>query len=148
MGMRVKRYVWLCEDCLHPAVNGDSTALDFHYSKAEAEDLDRRITRGLRKLGPHLVPAYVSEDGHEETANPDVDTDFVEPCDCCGRAGLRFRRGYRFAILCKASKRYSAVLDVVGAALLAEDGCCLDNHEERTRVLRTIMERLHAAKLV
>ena len=151
MGMRVKRYVWLCEDCLQPAVNDEWSSLDYHYTdEKECAALVKRIERGLRKLGPHLVPAYY--DVHEDTGDEsdvDVDYDFTEPCDCCGRAGLRYRKGYRFAILTKASKRYLAVQEQIRAALSYADARwdSLDEEEGRQRLLEDIMGRLHDAKL-
>lgn len=90
--MRIERdNLWLCEDCLHVAVNGDATGLDYHYKPDEAARRLGEITRGLQSLGPHLVPDFDSETGAgcEEFS--------TRWCDCCASrlAGGR----HRFAVL-------------------------------------------------
>lgn len=144
--MRVKCYKWLCEDCMFAAVNADYSGISCATRAAE-EALVRRIKRGLRRLPP-IVPAFYDGDrSSDDEDNPDVDFDFTEPCACCGLYGLRYRNGYRFAVLVKASKRYQAVHSTVEAALSAMDGCALDDDTDRERVLDTIMTYLSDAKL-
>lgn len=83
--------LWLCDDCLFAAVNGDFTGLDYHYSEPEATERMKTIEAGLEELGPHLVPNFDSEsgDGIEEFG--------AEACDCC-HTYLAGRR-HRFATL-------------------------------------------------
>ena len=72
----VRDELWLCDDCMIAAVNGDFTGLDYHYGK-DADKRQADIERGLEKLGPHLVPNFDSEssDGIEDFSR--------KPCVCC-----------------------------------------------------------------
>lgn len=93
--------IQLCEDCLHAAVNGDFSGLDYHYGTGtdrfgrkvgpSADERQAEIEAGLERLGVHLVPDFDSEtgDGCEEFS--------TRRCDCCSTR-LHGSR-YRFAIL-------------------------------------------------
>jgi hypothetical protein len=77
--------LWLCEDCMLAAVNGD-------MPPDASPERDATILAGLDALGPHLASDFASEsdgDGRREFARTD--------CACChsGLAGSFFR----FAIL-------------------------------------------------
>lgn len=90
--MRVVRDdLWLCQDCLFAAVNGDFSGLDGTYSKEASERRYQEIVAGLKKLGPHLVPDFDSE------AGKGIEDFSRRTCDCCGTrlAGDR----HRFAVL-------------------------------------------------
>jgi hypothetical protein len=65
------------------AVNGDACDCPNGH--------DAAVTRGLARLGPHLVPSFDcnTEEGHNEFSN--------RPCDCC-RTHLAGER-YTFAVL-------------------------------------------------
>lgn len=78
--------VQLCEDCVIPAVNGDFTALDYHYTASEADERMAAITAGMDRLGC-IVP-WSNEDGEGEE-----DEFSSRDCDCCGStlAGRRVR---------------------------------------------------------
>lgn len=82
--MKVVAELWLCEDCMIVAVNGDVSGI-------EDEKQIAKVEAGLDRLGPHLVPDYDSEtgDGYLEFS--------WRGCDCCqsGRGGSL----HRFAIL-------------------------------------------------
>jgi hypothetical protein len=83
MTMQVKRDdLWLCDDCLFAAVNGDAN---------EDSGRDAVIMFGLEALGPHLVPDFDSETGEG------VDSFSRTACACCFShwAGQR----HRFAVL-------------------------------------------------
>lgn len=75
----------LCQCCMIAACNGDGCQCGGQPDHNDA------IDAGLRRLGPHLVPAFASEaqEGIWEFTN--------YPCDCCCTrlAGER----YSFAIL-------------------------------------------------
>jgi hypothetical protein len=79
--------LWLCDDCLLAAANGDFTGLDYHYQGKEADRRLKAIKEGLKNLGPHLVSDFDSESGEgiEEFSRSE--------CDCCGQhlAGQRHR---------------------------------------------------------
>ncbi len=87
----VRDDLWLCEDCLHIAVNGDASGFDYYYKPDEAAARLAAIEAGLNELGPYLVPDFDSDtgDGYEEFA--------WRACDCCGTrlGGSR----HRFAVL-------------------------------------------------
>ncbi len=115
--------LWLCQDCVQAAVNGDFTGLDYSYEEDEAEDRMREIESGLETLGPNLVIDFDENntwhqcddcnhrfiDEAESTACHECGSEDVsvrEPgylkfswieCDCCGSdlGGSR----YRFATL-------------------------------------------------
>jgi len=74
--------IWLCEDCLHAAVNG---------AVNDSDEREAAITAGLVELGEHLVPDFNSEtgEGHNVFSNCG--------CECCKSklGGSRFR----FAVL-------------------------------------------------
>ncbi len=55
--------LWLCDDCVMYAVNGDLTGIDYSYSGDEAEKRAKQVVRGVNALGPHLVPDFDSETG-------------------------------------------------------------------------------------
>ena len=60
--------IWLCEDCLFAAANGDTP---------KSLSQEAATTAGLERLGPHLVPDYDMYTG-------DGFMDFGSPgCDCC-----------------------------------------------------------------
>lgn len=67
----IQRDLWLCEDCVPVAVNGEYSHLDYHYDEEEAAQRVVEIDNGLRAL-PGLVP----DDGDDE-------------CECrsCGHCG-------------------------------------------------------------
>ena len=78
----VRDNIWLCEDCLFAAVNGNTP---------EDPGQAAATIAGLECLGPHLVPDYDMYTG-------DGFMDFGSPgCDCCSSklAGTY----HRFAIL-------------------------------------------------
>lgn len=78
--------VRLCADCVQPAVNGDFTSLDYHYSAREADERMSAITAGLEALG-YITP-WADDDGDH-----DEDEFSSRPCECCGctLAGMRLR---------------------------------------------------------
>ena len=74
--------IWVCDDCLFMAVNGDSPEDEARALACEA---------GLADLGKHVVPDFDSETG-------DGMLEFsYGGCDCCGcrLGGSR----HRFAVL-------------------------------------------------
>jgi hypothetical protein len=83
--------LWLCSDCLHAAVNGDFTGLDYHYKEPEASARMGEIKAGLERLGPHLVPDFDSETG------AGVEEFTWKACDCC-KSKLAGGK-HRFAVL-------------------------------------------------
>jgi hypothetical protein len=85
MAMQVVRdNLWLCDDCLFAAVNGDVTGI-------EAEDRVAVVWSGLESLGPDLVPDFDSETG-------DGVREFTTlPCGSC-TTKLHGQR-HRFAVL-------------------------------------------------
>lgn len=90
--MHEKTEVWLCDDCLFPAVYDDYTGLDYSYSEQEARERMNTIAAGLERLGPNLCASY------DKHANDGSYYDSARmPCDCCGThlAGAR----YQFLIL-------------------------------------------------
>lgn len=91
MSMTIERDgLQLCTECTMASVNGDTTSLDFHYEREEADRREREIYAGLEQLGPHLVPDWGDE-------GEGVDEFSTAPCDCCG-TDLAGRRD-RFAVL-------------------------------------------------
>ena len=74
--------LWLCQDCLFAAVNGDMPE-----DPATAE----KVSKGLAALGPHLVPDFDSETGSG------INEFSWRTCDCCNSplGGSR----HRFAVL-------------------------------------------------
>lgn len=76
--------LWLCEECMIAAVNGD-------FSSIDSDEQVRNIEYGLKELGPGLVHDFDSEtqDGIYEFT--------LKLCACCKTylAGSR----YRFAVL-------------------------------------------------
>jgi len=92
----VRDDVWLCEDCLFVAVNGDASGLDYHYGEEEAAKRLAAIEAGLDKLGPHLVPDFDSETG--EGIEAEIGARCTrQPCACCGDHHHGSR--HRFAVL-------------------------------------------------
>lgn len=85
----VRDDLWLCEDCMIFAVNGDLSGIDYHYSGEEAEKRAKEVTDGVAKFGPHLVPDFDSETGKG------CDEFSWRGCDGCGLAGTM----HRFAVL-------------------------------------------------
>lgn len=67
----VRDDLWLCDDCLMLAVNGDA-------SGCESEERAAACTLALEAFGFGLVPAFDSETGKgiEEFSR--------RACDCCG----------------------------------------------------------------
>lgn len=80
----VKDDLWLCEDCMIYACNGDITGI-------ESDERAQEVTEGVNALGPHLVPDFDSE------AEEGVLDFSARMCDGCHThlAGSR----HRFAIL-------------------------------------------------
>lgn len=97
--MRVVRdELWFCTDCLHVAVNGDASGLDYHYPPEEAAKRLAEIEAGLTALGPNLVPDFDSETG--EGCEEEIGAWCTRrPCDCC-KDHLHGSR-HRFAVLGK-----------------------------------------------
>lgn len=62
--------LWLCEDCIMPAVYGDFTGLDYYYSPDESSEKQAIISEGLDKLGTICITDDVEEFSHKT-------------CDCC-----------------------------------------------------------------
>lgn len=87
----VQDNLWLCQDCLFAAVNGDFSGLDYHYGPTESAKRQGEIERGLARLGPDLVSDFNSESGDG------VNEFSSRSCDSCHdwHAGSR----HRFAIL-------------------------------------------------
>ena len=85
----VRDDLWLCEDCMIFAVNGDATGID-------DSTRELAVVEGVGELGPHLVPSFDSEtgDGCEEEIGVWCTR---QPCDACG-SRLHGSR-HRFAIL-------------------------------------------------
>ncbi len=63
--------IWLCEDCVQPAVNDDYSSLDYHYSPSEADRKMKRIKEGLERLGPISIGKEIKDLSNRG-------------CDCCG----------------------------------------------------------------
>ena len=80
----VRSDIWLCQDCMIAAINGD-------LPPDNTPEQDAVIEAGLTRLGHGLVNDFNGEDGTGE-----VDFSLII-CDCCETqlAGARFR----FAIL-------------------------------------------------
>jgi hypothetical protein len=70
--------IWLCEDCLQIAVNGDASCLDYSYSAERAEERLAEILCGLKALGRGLVPNFDSETGRG------ILEFSRRGCNCCG----------------------------------------------------------------
>lgn len=92
--------LWLCDDCVMYAVNGDLTGIDYFYSGDKADKRAKEVVQGVNALGPHLVPDFDSETGKgmEEFSRT--------TCDGCGTrlAGGR----HRFAVLGPDTKKKRA----------------------------------------
>src|SRR5208282_5634134 len=86
----VQDNLWLCDDCLFAAVNGDYSGLDMYYNHEDAEKRMQEIQAGLKELG-WLTPDFDSETGDG------IDSFSSRHCDCCGSnlAGER----HRFSVL-------------------------------------------------
>jgi hypothetical protein len=80
--------LWLCDDCLFYAVNGDTSGID-------DPNRERDVIEGVNALGPHLVPDFDSaEDADEDNGIREFS---YRPCDACG---TRLGGGrHRFAVL-------------------------------------------------
>jgi hypothetical protein len=89
--------LWLCDDCVMYAVNGDLTGIDYSYSGDEADERAKEVVRGVNSLGKNLVPDFDSETGEgiEEFSR--------RSCDAC-RLRLHGER-HRFAILGPDTKK-------------------------------------------
>lgn len=82
--MRVDRSdIWVCNDCLFAAYNGD-------LSGAREQDIPA-VEAGLARLGPYLVPDFNSNTGEG------IKDHSLGRCDCCG-SRLHGQR-HRFAVL-------------------------------------------------
>ena len=91
----VRGDLWLCTECLQPAVNDEWSSFDYYYTDEEERDAKiLRVRRGLEALGPHLVPDFDSEtgEGHKEFARAPIGG-----CACC-RTNLA-GEWHRFAVL-------------------------------------------------
>lgn len=71
----INENLWLCTDCVMVAVNGDYTALDYHYDEGNFQKRKREIDAGLDAL-PGLVPDW------------DTDEEWWECSDCGHRTTL------------------------------------------------------------
>ena len=88
----IRDNLWLCDQCTVAAVNDDYTGLQYRYiSERHANDKMLEIQKGLEKLGPNLVPDFITEtlDG--------VNSFSKVYCDCCG--DHLYGERFRFAIL-------------------------------------------------
>ena len=101
--------IWLCQDCLMVAVNGDYTSLDYYLPAKQAEIKAKEIDAGLALL-PGLVPDFdLNEDWWEcldcglrnriedcpVVPDPDGDGGAVHSCSRCQSLELRRRdEGY------------------------------------------------------
>jgi hypothetical protein len=84
MAMEIIRdNLWLCDDCLMVAVNGDESGI-------ASDDLSA-VRKGIRELGNGLVPDFDSE------TEAGIDEFSSKSCDCC-RSKLAGPR-HRFSIL-------------------------------------------------
>lgn len=90
--------LWLCDDCMLYAVNGDLTGIDYSYSGDEAEKRAKQVVRGVNSLGPHLVPDFDSETGEG------MNEFMSRACDACHQPRAAGSR-YRFAILGPDTKK-------------------------------------------
>jgi hypothetical protein len=91
--------LWLCQDCLFYAVNGDTSGID-------SEKHEKAVVEGVNALGPHLVPDFDSETG-------DGILEFSwRHCDACGThlGGDR----HRFAVLGEAQPATEGVMRIGG----------------------------------
>lgn len=60
--MKVIRDIWVCQDCLMAAVNGDFTGLDYAYEPDEAERRMEEIVAGLEALPGLVSDSFDSSD--------------------------------------------------------------------------------------
>jgi len=72
--MEITEKVWLCEDCLFPAVYGDFSGLDYYYTPESAAIRMSEIEAGLERLSVSGV-LIIGEDENEFSTSP---------CECCG----------------------------------------------------------------
>jgi len=78
--MKVDRdELWLCADCFMIVETGDDSALDHYYNEQGAKERREAISKGLEKLGPHLVP-----DNNSETGEGQEDY-YCAKCACCDK---------------------------------------------------------------
>ncbi|UCV26746.1 hypothetical protein [Ferribacterium limneticum] len=97
--------IWLCQDCLMVAVNGDYTGLDYYLTPEQAARRVKEIDAGLAKL-PHLVPDFNLDEEEWECLDcgkraklidcplrpdPDGDGGLVHSCPDCAFTELRRR---------------------------------------------------------
>ncbi len=87
----VKDDLWLCQDCVIYAVNGDLTGVDYYLSGDAAKRRCLDIEAGVERFGANLVPNYDSESGEG------IEEFSLKQCDGC-RCKLAGSR-YSFAIL-------------------------------------------------
>lgn len=75
--------VMVCSDCHIPVVQGDFTALDFHYQGDEADQRMNEIEAGIASLTEDIGFLSAGEEQEEFS---------VDSCACCGspEAGPRF----------------------------------------------------------
>lgn len=115
--------LWLCQDCMIVAVNGDYSGFSYQYGNDERA-IDKAIATvnaGLEALGPHLVSDFSEEEGEEEFSR--------RTCDCCQThlAGAR----YRFAVLEESTPEDDTQTAIETAAARAFFACAwIDNEEE------------------
>ena len=53
--------LWVCEDCLHPLVNGDFTGLDHYYDRADADSRMAEIVKGIEACAGYEGGSWVSQ---------------------------------------------------------------------------------------
>jgi hypothetical protein len=88
--------LWLCDDCLFYAVNGDTSGID-------DPQRERDVIEGVNALGPHLVPDFDSEVPEDADEDNGIEEFSWKPCDACG---TRLGGGrHRFAVLGEEKKR-------------------------------------------
>jgi hypothetical protein len=88
--------LWLCDDCLFYAVNGDTSGID-------DRNRERDVIEGVNALGPHLVPDFDSEAPEDADEDNGIEEFSWRQCDACG---TRLGGGrHRFAVLGEEKKR-------------------------------------------